>query len=110
MPYIARGGVRIYYETHGAGPAVFLTHGYTATARMWDPQLTVLSGRHRVICWDMRGHGASDSPGEPAAYSHAQTLGDMAAILDACEVERAVIGGLSLGGFMSLLFHALHPQ
>lgn len=108
--YIERTGVRLYYEDQGSGPAVFLTHGYAATLRMWDPQVRGLGDRYRMICWDMRGHGASDSPADPRAYSHAATVDDMAAILDACGVERAVIGGLSLGGFMSLAFYRVHPD
>jgi len=110
MPYLDRDGVQIYYEDHGTGPATLLTHGYTATLRMWDPQVAACGDLYRIIRWDMRGHGASDSPSDPAAYSHEATVADMAAILDACGVERAVIGGLSLGGFMSLAFHVAHPQ
>lgn len=109
MGYIERDRVRIYYEDQGAGPAVLLTHGYAATLRMWDPQVAALADRYRLICWDMRGHGASDSPDDPAAYSHEATVADMAAVLDACAVDSAVIGGLSLGGFMSLSFHLAHP-
>jgi pimeloyl-ACP methyl ester carboxylesterase len=110
MAYLQRNGVRIYYEESGAGPGVLLTHGYTASLRMWDPQVAALADRCRIIRWDMRGHGASDSPDDPAAYSHDATVADMTAILDACGVERAVIGGMSLGGFMSLLFHRVHPE
>lgn len=110
MAELRRDGVRIHYETHGSGPAVLLTHGYTATLRMWDPQIEALAAAHRLVCWDMRGHGESDSPAEPTAYSHAATVADMAAVLDACGVDTAVVGGLSLGGFMSLAFYLAHPQ
>jgi pimeloyl-ACP methyl ester carboxylesterase len=58
----------------------------------------------------MRGHGQSGDPADPALYSHALSVGDMAAVLDACRIERAVIGGLSLGGVMSLAFHLAHPE
>lgn len=58
----------------------------------------------------MRGHGQSDYPAEPAAYSEAATVEDMAAILHACGIQRAIIGGLSLGGVMSLAFHRDHPE
>lgn len=109
MPYIDRDGVRIHYADDGDGPALLLTHGYSATLRMWDPQVAGLADRFRVLRWDMRGHGASDSPEDPGAYTHAATVGDMAAVLDAAGVERAVIGGLSLGGYMSLEFHLAHP-
>ncbi|HYL59517.1 MAG TPA: alpha/beta fold hydrolase [Candidatus Acidoferrales bacterium] len=109
MPYLDRDGVKIYYEERGTGPAILLSHGYSASARMWQGQLDALSDSYRLIAWDMRGHDRSDSPENPALYSHDATVADMAAILDACRVDRAVIGGLSLGGFMSLAFHLAHP-
>jgi pimeloyl-ACP methyl ester carboxylesterase/ketosteroid isomerase-like protein len=109
MPTIDRNGVSIYYEAHGRGPALLLSHGYGATCRMWDGQVAALADRHRVILWDMRGHGLSGDPADPAAYSEALSVGDMAAVLDACGEERAIIGGLSLGGVMSLAFHLAHP-
>ncbi len=110
MPLLTRDGVGIYYESHGQGPAILLSHGYSATCRMWDGQIAALRDRFRVIVWDMRGHGQSDVPADPSAYSEAATVGDMAALLQACEVESAVIAGLSLGGYMSLAFHARHPE
>ena len=110
MPFLDRDGVRIYYEGHGQGPPILLSHGYSATCRMWDEQIAALAPRHRVIVWDMRGHGESDDPDDPAAYSEALTVEDMAALLRLCEIDGAVIGGLSLGGYMSLAFHAAHPE
>ena len=110
MAYVDRDGVQIFYEAAGDGPVVLLTHGYSATAEMWRGQVKPLVGAgFRVVVWDMRGHGASDSPDDPAAYSEAATVGDMAAVLDAVGADQAVIGGLSLGGFMSLAFHLAHP-
>jgi len=110
MAYLDRDVVRIYYEEHGSGPAVLLSHSYSASARMWNGQFAALSDSYHVIGWDMRGHDRSDSPDDPALYSHELTVADMAAVLDACKVDRAVIGGLSLGGFMSLAFHLAHPN
>jgi pimeloyl-ACP methyl ester carboxylesterase len=110
MAYLERDGVRIYYEQRGAGPAVLLSHGYSASARMWQGQMEALSDRYHLIAWDMRGHDRSDSPDNPALYSHEATIADMAALLDACGASRAVIAGLSLGGFMSLAFHLAHPE
>lgn len=110
MPYLDRDSVRIYYEAHGSGPAVLLSHGYSASARMWQGQFEALADRYHLIGWDMRGHDRSDSPEDPALYSHELTVGDMGEILDACNVRRAVIAGLSLGGFMSLAFHLAHPD
>ena len=110
MPYLNRDGVNIYYEERGGGPAVLLSHGYSASARMWAAQMDALSDRYHLIAWDMRGHDRSDSPDNPALYSHEVTVADMAAVLDACGAKRAVIGGLSLGGFMSLAFNLAHPE
>jgi pimeloyl-ACP methyl ester carboxylesterase len=76
---------------------------------MWDGQVAAFADRHRVILWDMRGHGQSGDPRDAALYSQALTVGDMAAVLDASGEERAIIGGLSLGGVMSLAFHLAHP-
>ena len=110
MPLLDRDGVKIYYEDHGHGPPILLSHGYSATCRMWNEQIAALVARHRVIVWDMRGHGESDDPDDPAAYSEALTVEDMAALLRRCRIDRAVIGGLSLGGYMSLAFHLAHPE
>ncbi len=108
MPYIERDGVKIYYEEMGAGPAVLLSHGYSATSQMWRGQAG-LADRYHLITWDMRGHGLTDSPDDQAEYSEQQTADDMAAILRACGEEQAVIGGLSLGGYMSLAFNVAYP-
>ncbi len=109
MAYLDRDGVQIYYEIHGSGPPLLLSHGYSATSAMWTPQLAVLGASHTLIIWDMRGHGASDSPDDPAAYSQGHTVADMAGLLDLAEAPSAVIAGLSLGGYMSLAFYVAHP-
>jgi pimeloyl-ACP methyl ester carboxylesterase len=109
MPYVERDGVRVWFEEHGRGAAVLLTHGYGATSRMWEPQWQGLGERLRLIAWDLRGHGRSDAPEDDSLYSEAAAVGDMAAILDACGVGEAVVGGLSLGGYLSLAFHLAHP-
>jgi pimeloyl-ACP methyl ester carboxylesterase len=110
MPKIDRDGVAIHYEVHGSGPPLLLTHGYSSTSAMWQGQIDALARDHKLILWDMRGHGQSDYPDDPKAYSEALTVGDMAAILSAVGAERAIIGGLSLGGYMSLAFYRAHPE
>lgn len=109
MPYLDRDAGRIWYEDRGQGPAILLTHGYSATSKMWRPQLDGLADRFRLIVWDIRGHGRSDSPDDPAAYSEERSVDDMTAILDACGVESAAVGGLSLGGYLSLAFYLHRP-
>jgi pimeloyl-ACP methyl ester carboxylesterase len=110
MPMLDRDGVKIHYEVHGSGPTLLLTHGYSSTSTMWSGQIDALSKHHKLVLWDMRGHGQSDYPEDPAAYSEALTIADMAALLDEIGATSAIIGGLSLGGYMSLAFYRLHPE
>ncbi|MDE0814708.1 MAG: alpha/beta hydrolase [Alphaproteobacteria bacterium] len=110
MAYLTRDGVRIFYEDEGTGIPIFLSHGFGASTRMWDGQVAEFSDRYRFIRWDMRGHGQSDSPDDPALYSQAHTLGDILGVLDYLEIDKAVIGGHSLGGYMTLAFNARHPD
>ena len=110
MPKLNRDGVNIHYEIHGSGPPLLLTHGYSSTSAMWQGQIAALSKQHTLILWDMRGHGQSDYPDDAAAYSEALTVGDMAALLDEAGAGSAIVGGLSLGGYMSLAFYRAHPE
>ena len=102
--------IAIEYQDGGQGSPVLLGHAYSATGRMWDGQRAALGDRYRIVSWDMRGHGQTESPKDPAAYSAALTVADMRALLGHCGVERAVIGGLSLGGYVSLAFYLTHPE
>ncbi|MEM8768168.1 MAG: alpha/beta fold hydrolase [Pseudomonadota bacterium] len=110
MAMLNRNGVAISYDVHGSGPALLLTHGFSATARMWDPQIEALSARHTLILWDLRGHGLSAAPEAPEAYLEREATADMAALLDAVGAETAIIGGLSLGGYLSLAFHCDYSE
>ena len=108
MAYLTRDGVRLYYEDHGEGPTILLSHGYSATSQMWQGQIEAFKDRYRIIVWDMRGHGESDYPNDPGLYSKQHTVADMAAVLDECGLESAIIGGHSLGGYSTLAFHRVH--
>ena len=84
MPLVELNGIKINYEEHGSpsGTPILLTHAYAATLQMWAPQFEAWP-EHRLIVWDMRGHGQSAYPGDASAYSEALTVADMAALLDA---------------------------
>jgi pimeloyl-ACP methyl ester carboxylesterase len=111
MPAVQLNGISINYEEHGnaAGAAILLTHAYAATLQMWRPQFQGLRD-YRVIAWDMRGHGGTDSPARPEEYTEKLTVQDMASLLRHLDVDRAVIGGLSLGGYLSLEFELAYPE
>ncbi|HET9895639.1 MAG TPA: alpha/beta fold hydrolase [Streptosporangiaceae bacterium] len=116
MAYLKRDGVRIFYESHGGdrgsgGPLpLLLSHGFGSSSRMWAPNVAALAAGRRVITWDLRGHGQSDAPQAADQYSGAACVADMAALLDAAGAQRAVLGGLSLGGYLSLSFCVAHPE
>ena len=110
MPKLNRNGVELYYEVHGQGTPILLTHGYSASSHMWAGQVAPFSKDYQLITWDMRGHGKTDYPEDLAAYTEAETVADMAAILDAVGAKKAIIGGLSLGGYMTLAFQLAYPE
>ena len=97
MPVLARPEGSIYYQSAGTGsPALLLSHGFAASSAMFAPNIPALSLRNLVLTWDLRGHGSSEYPTDPACYSSAAALADMAAMLDAAGLDRAVLGGHSL--------------
>jgi len=96
--------IAMSYDDNGSGPALLLIHGFPLCRRMWYPQVKALvSSGFRVITPDLRGFGESDSPEGP--YSMDLFADDMAALLDHLGVEEAVIGGMSMGGY--ILFNLL---
>jgi pimeloyl-ACP methyl ester carboxylesterase len=110
MPLLDRPGTFISYSAEGHGPSLLLTHGFAATSAMFAGNLPALARRNQVVTWDIRGHGSSGDPDDPACYSAQASTDDMAAILDHLQIGRAVIGGHSLGGYLSLAFALAHPE
>lgn len=113
MSFVDRDGVSIHYQVLGQATGqvpLLLTHGFAASAAMWQPNLAEFAACRPVITWDLRGHGQTSGPDDPGQYSEPACVADMAGVLDACGVERAAIGGLSLGGYLSLAFHLAHPE
>ncbi len=114
MTYLDRDdGARIYYEAFGppdGATALLLTHGFSASSAMWQPNVAALAAARPLITWDLRGHGRSDAGDDLARYTHEASVADMAALLDARGIARVVAGGLSLGGFLSLEFFLAYPD
>ena len=78
---------------------------------MWQGQITPFSQDFQLVTWDMRGHGRSDYPADQRLYSEVHTVADMLAILDkVAPGQKAIVGGLSLGGYMSLAFYRSHAE
>ena len=100
MPYATNQGVRIYYHVEGEGPPLVLQHGLTQTLEDWRDfgYSDALRNDYQLILIDARGHGNSDKPHEPEAYSGKIMVEDVAAVLDDMNVSKAHYWGFSMGG------------
>jgi pimeloyl-ACP methyl ester carboxylesterase len=101
-------GIEMAYDDVGSGPAVVLLHGYPFNRSMWREQVEFLSAEHRVIAPDLRGLGET-SVGEETAATMEEMARDVAALLDLLEIRRALICGLSMGGYVALSFYRRFP-
>jgi 3-oxoadipate enol-lactonase len=108
MPSAAVNGTEIsYVDTGGDGPAVVLSHGILMDQSMFAAQVTALAPEFRVITWDQRGHGGTLARGP---FSYWDSARDLLGLLDHVGVQRAVLGGMSQGGFVSLRASLLAPD
>jgi 3-oxoadipate enol-lactonase len=96
-----------YADTGGDGAAVVLSHGYLMDHEMFDPQVRALAPEFRVITWDERGFGETSAPGP---FSYWDSARDVLGLLDHLGLDRAVLGGMSQGGFLSLRAALLAPE
>lgn len=109
MPSAEINGQHLHYEDTGDdGPAVVFSHGLFMDTTMFAPQVAALRGRYRVITWDERGHGETTGPDEPFTYW--DSARDVLGLLQYLGIERAVFGGMSQGGFLSLRAALLAPE
>lgn len=99
------GGIEIGYDDVGSGDAVVFLHGFPHHRALWASQVAALVDRARCIAPDLRGFGES-SVHPP--YSVDQYADDLAALLDSLRIERAVVCGLSMGGYVALAFWRRH--
>jgi pimeloyl-ACP methyl ester carboxylesterase len=108
---IASGETRLAAVQDGDGAPVVLLHGLTATRRyvVMGSRALERSG-HRVIAYDARGHGRSDSAPRPEAYEYEDLTADLEAVLDFCGIERAVFAGASMGAHTILQLALTRPQ
>ncbi|MCH8490496.1 MAG: alpha/beta fold hydrolase [Oceanicaulis sp.] len=100
---------RVREDGPAGAPALVLIHGFSHSLETWDLWAEDLSRDYRVIRFDLPGHGLSGAR-EDGAYSVADTVAQVAALLDAAAPERFVLGGSSLGGLVSWRYAADHPE
>jgi len=101
--------VNIAYDDQGKGPAVLMIHGFPLNRQMWQPQLLpIAEAGYRVIAPDLRGFGESDAPAD--GYGMDVFADDIVALLDALKIEQAVVGGMSMGGYILMNLLERYPH
>jgi pimeloyl-ACP methyl ester carboxylesterase len=111
MPHLTTDdGVKIYYEDTGSGIPIVFVHEFAGDHRAWEPQVRWFARRYRCITYDARGYPPSDVPAGGERYSQDRARDDIRAVLDALQIDKAHIVGLSMGGFATLHFGFTYPE
>ena len=108
MPKITTNGIELYYETHGAGQPLVLISGLGYPLWQWHKMVPFLAEHFQVVTFDNRGVGQSDKPAGP--YTAQMLAADTAGLLDALDIENAIIAGHSMGGFIAQAMALDFPQ
>ena len=131
MPTVHANGIDLWYETLGSGPGrpLVLTHGFAGPSAQWKPEILPLAEKRTLVLYDVRGHGRTSVPhpykrkmleiddrGEVTlpqddlGYSMPVFAADLAALLGTIGIERAHIGGVSMGGMVTAQFAVDYPD
>lgn len=107
--FVSINGLQLHYLEWGTAPSpsVVLLHGGSAHAHWWEHFAATVADRYRVLALDLRGHGDSQHP-EPPAYRIEDYAGDLAALVDALQLDRINLIGHSLGGMVATAFAGQH--
>jgi 3-oxoadipate enol-lactonase len=102
-------GIELAYDDNSAGPPIILLHGFPLNRRMWRPQEKALVGAgYRLITPDLRGFGESDAPEGP--YTMSAFADDAVGLMDHLAIKQAVVGGMSMGGYVLLNLLERYPE
>jgi 3-oxoadipate enol-lactonase len=101
-------GADIHYDAQGEGPALLLLHGFPLDRGLWDPQFAALAQACTVVRFDLRGFGAS--PAGEGVLTMERIADDAALLLDHLGLSRAVVVGLSMGGYAAFAFARRHAE
>jgi pimeloyl-ACP methyl ester carboxylesterase len=110
MPVCQVGDININYKVYGKGFPLVLIHPFSASLEFWAPQIEKLSPKYQIIAYDVRGHGLSSAPAGEENYSLDILVEDLHHLLIHLGVAKAYIGGLSLGGAITLGYAYRHPE
>jgi pimeloyl-ACP methyl ester carboxylesterase len=109
MPTIQVNGLNHYYELIGEGPPLVFIHGAFADARIWEPQWKHFSTKHRVLRYDLRGHGRTGAS-DLTRYTMETYADDLVSLMNTVKIDAAVVCGLSWGGGIAQVFAVRHPE
>jgi len=110
MPTAFVNGVNLYYEVTGKGFPLVWAHEFAGSYKSWEPQVKFFSRRYQVITYNARGWPPSDVPTEAKAYSPEHVVEDLYQLLRHLGIEQAYVGGLSMGGYATVMFGITHPE
>lgn len=108
MPLASVNGINMYYEYQGSGLPVLFSHSFTSDCTMWTQQTPVITQRYQFITYDIRGMGRTDSP--PGDYSLDQHTEDLYQLVRHLGLTEFVLGGLSIGGMITVHFALAHQE
>lgn len=110
MPKIPVNGVNLYYEEAGSGTAILFLHEYAGDYRSWEPQMRHFARRYRCVTTSYRGYAPSDIPNDPDAYSQDILCDDVLGMMDALDIDKAHICGLSIGANTAVFLGLKAPE
>lgn len=108
MPFLNAHGIAQYYELRGEGAPIVFIHGALVDHRAWDPQASELEHSHRVLRYDLRGHGRT-GPSTNALYTVDLFAEDLYVLIDALGLDHPLLCGLSLGGMIAQTYALRYP-
>jgi pimeloyl-ACP methyl ester carboxylesterase len=110
MPVCQVGDININYKVYGKGFPLVLIHPFSASLEFWEPQIGKLAPRYQIIAYDVRGHGLSSAPAGEENYTLDILVEDLHHLLTSLGVTKAYIGGLSLGGAITIGYAHRYPD
>ena len=110
MTHMQINGVSLHVEDAGSGEPIIFVHEFGGDSRSWEPQVDHFSQNYRCIAYNARGYPPSDVPEEEALYGQQLSTDDLRSVLDALDIEKAYVVGLSMGAYTGLMFAMQHPE
>lgn len=109
MPTVQTNGIETYYEEYGDGTPIVFLHGAVSDHQLWAEQAQPLTDEYTVIVYDLRGHGRTGGS-DHGSYTIDLYAEDLASLIEELELDRPVICGLSMGGWIGYEFATTYPD